>query len=72
MMDQTKRIKFRLLKDSLIIACQLLKNNIVALDIAAALKSNHRLWKKNRYLASCSFRGKMSCLRSRHLVLWSL
>jgi hypothetical protein len=29
-------------------------------------------WKNNRYLTSCSFREKMSSLRSRHLVLWSL
>jgi len=28
----------------------------VAPDIAAALKKNHRLWKKNRFLASYSFR----------------
>jgi len=28
----------------------------VAPDIAAALKKNHRSWKKNRFLASCSFR----------------
>jgi len=34
-------------------------------------KNNPRLWKKNKFLASCSFRKK-SCLRSRHLVLWSL
>jgi hypothetical protein len=30
------------------------------------------VWKKNRYLASCFFRGNWSCLRSRHLVLWLL
>jgi len=27
---------------------------------------------KNRFLASCSLMGKGLCLRSRHLVLWSL
>ena len=32
---------------------------VVAPDIAAALKINSlELWKKNRFLASCSFRGK--------------
>jgi hypothetical protein len=35
-------------------------------------QNNSRLWKKNRYLASGSFREKQSCLRSHHLVLWSL
>jgi hypothetical protein len=30
----------------------------VAPDIAAAHKIILDLWKKNRYLASCSFRGK--------------
>jgi hypothetical protein len=44
----------------------------VAPNIAAALKINLELWKKNSFLASCSFRGKRSCLRSRYLVLWSL
>jgi hypothetical protein len=44
----------------------------VAPDITAALKLILELWKKNRFLASGSFRGKRSCLRSRHLVLWSL
>jgi hypothetical protein len=29
---------------------------VVAPDIAAALKNNLNLWKKNKYLASCSFR----------------
>jgi len=29
---------------------------VVAPDIAAALKNNLDLWKKNRYLTSCSFR----------------
>jgi len=35
-------------------------------------KINSRLWKKNRFLASGSLKGKMYCLRSRHLVLWSV
>jgi hypothetical protein len=43
---------------------------IVAPDIAAALKII-QLWKENRFLASCSLK-KISYLRSRHLVLWSL
>ena len=43
----------------------------VAPDIAATLKIYLMIMEKNRFLASCSFRKK-ACLRSRHLVLWSL
>ena len=31
---------------------------IVAPDIATALKNNLELWKKNKFLTSCSFKGK--------------
>jgi hypothetical protein len=45
----------------------------VAPDIAAALKTIIDCGKKNRFLASCSFRKNVFFfLRSRHLVLWSL
>jgi len=43
----------------------------VAPDIAAALK-NYLLFEKNEFLASYSLMGNDLCLRSRHLVLWSL
>jgi len=33
---------------------------------------NNSIVKRNSFLASCSFKGKMFCLGSRHLVLWSL
>jgi len=43
----------------------------VAPNIAAAQKLI-RLWKENRFLASCSLKKNISCLRNRHLVLWLL
>ena len=44
-------------------------NTLVIPDIAATLKI---IMKKNRFLASCSLMGEWSCLRSRHLLSWSL
>jgi hypothetical protein len=48
---------------------------VVAPDIAAALKNNvivKKDWGKRTDFWHLILLGKMSCLRSRHLVLWSL
>jgi hypothetical protein len=47
-------------------------NKPVAPDIAAALKSILDCGKKKTDFWHLVLSGKMSCLRSRHLVLWSL
>jgi hypothetical protein len=44
----------------------------VAPDIAAALKNNLSIVEKEQISGILFFYGKRSCLRSRHLVLWSL
>jgi hypothetical protein len=45
---------------------------VVALDIAAALKNNLLNYGKRTDFWHLVLLGKRSCLRSRHLVLWSL
>jgi hypothetical protein len=45
--------------------------HVITPEIATTFK-NSIWWRKNIFLASCSLIGKMSCLRSCHLVLWSL
>jgi len=45
-------------------------HKVVAPDIAAVLKI--KSLEKNGFLVSCSLMGNGLCLRSRHLVLWSL